>query len=106
VFKFPSFEPSALICSLTVFLSPPDDPVVGIFRDTEGGEVNQYKQFITFLLIIAFKISYIETNNHRYTVHKDFTWKPKWEKTTEHFSNISEDYIHRKHQLPRFSSTN
>ena len=72
-----------------------------------------------FLLIIAFKISYIETNNHRYIVHKDFTWKPKWEKTTEHFliyqkitSTGSTDFqdspapTGRRHRPPKFSSIN
>jgi hypothetical protein len=29
----------------------------------------------------------------------EFTWKPKWEKTTECFSYISKEYIHWKHQL-------
>jgi hypothetical protein len=54
------------------------------------GGVNRYKQFIMFSTynciqdIVAFMI-YIETHNQRYTVHKDFTWKHKWEKTMERF---------------------
>jgi hypothetical protein len=41
-------------------------------------EVNRYKHLTPFLIIIVFKILLhsrylIETNNHRYTVHKNFT---------------------------------
>jgi hypothetical protein len=99
-------------------------PIVGIFRDTErGGEsVSTIYTFSTYNYIqdiVAFKISYVEKNNHRYTVCKDLRGNPNGRKNTKRLliyrkitSTGSTNFqdspapTRRRHQPPEFSSTN